>query len=132
MVNWEVIRRRLDGDQDTTEALEAIAEAARECRAQILEGDEMGVGRAIAAEWTARKRLAPEVCPPELDSIVDAGLAAGASAIKACGAGGGGSILLWHPPEARISLSAALAAAGASGRVVATGVEKIGCRVLAG
>jgi D-glycero-alpha-D-manno-heptose-7-phosphate kinase len=132
MVNWQAIRRRLDGDVDTTNAMEAIAEAARECRAQLLDGIEQGVGRAIAAEWNARKRLAPEVCPPELESIVDAGLAAGASAIKACGAGGGGSILLWHPPDVRESLSSALKAAAPNGGVVATAIEKIGCRVLAG
>jgi D-glycero-alpha-D-manno-heptose-7-phosphate kinase len=132
MVNWQVIRRRLDGDQETTAAVEGIAEAARECRTQILAEDEKGVGEAIAAEWNARKRLAPEVCPPELAAIVDTALDAGASAIKACGAGGGGSILAWHPPEARESLSFALGSATSNGRVVATGIEKIGCRVLAG
>jgi D-glycero-alpha-D-manno-heptose-7-phosphate kinase len=132
MVNWQVIRRRLDRDSGTTRALEAIAEAARLCRAELIAGDEDGVGRAIAAEWSARKRLAPEVCPPKLESIIDAGLAAGASAIKACGAGGGGSVLVWHPAEARKPISSALNAAAPDGRVVATGVAKIGCRVLAG
>jgi D-glycero-alpha-D-manno-heptose-7-phosphate kinase len=132
MVNWQVIRRRLDRDNDTTEALEAIAEAARQCRAELISGDESGVGKAIAAEWSARKRLAPEVCPPDLETIIDVGLEAGASAMKACGAGGGGSVLVWHPPRARDTISSALSAAATDGRVVATDVEKIGCRVLAG
>ncbi len=132
MVNWQVIRRRLDRDRDTTEALELIAEAARRCRVELIAGNQDGVGQAVAAEWGARRRLAPEVCPPELDTIIDAGLAAGASAIKACGAGGGGSVLVWHPPGARESISSALNAAAPDGRVVATGVAKIGCRVLAG
>jgi D-glycero-alpha-D-manno-heptose-7-phosphate kinase len=132
MVNWQVIRRRLDRDRETTDALEAIAEAARNCRTALVAVDEDGVGEAIAEEWNARRRLAPEVCPPELESIVDAGLAAGASAIKACGAGGGGSVLVWHPPEARESVSLALDAAAPTGQVVATDVERIGCRVLAG
>ncbi len=132
MVNWQVIRRRLDRDRDTTEALELIAEAARRCRVELIAGNEDGVGQAVAAEWGARRRLAPEVCPPELDTIIDAGLAAGASAIKACGAGGGGSVLVWHPPGARESISSALNAAAPDGRVVATGVAKIGCRVFAG
>ena len=132
MVNWQVIRRRLDRDRDTTDALELIAEAARHCRAELVAGNQDGVGQAVAAEWSARRRLAPEVCPPELDTIIDAGLAAGASAIKACGAGGGGSVLVWHPPGARESISSALNAAAPDGRVVATGVAKIGCRVFAG
>ena len=132
MVNWQVIRRRLDRDSDTTDALEAIAEAARCCRTELVAGNEVGVGDAIAAEWDARKRLAPEVCPQELEEIVSAGRAAGASAIKACGAGGGGSVLVWHPPAAREEISSALNAAAPDGCVVATEISMVGCRVLAG
>jgi len=131
MVNWQVIRRRLDGDPDTTAALEGIAEAARVCREMMIAGDEQGVGSAVAAEWDSRKRLAPEVCPPELETIADASLAAGASAIKACGAGGGGSVLLWHAPEAREDIVSALGTTAPKGRIVSTEVAKIGCRVLA-
>ncbi len=132
MVNWQVIRRRLDRDVDTTVALESIAEAARRCRIELLAGNEDGVGKAIAAEWNARKRLAPEVCPPELEAIIGAGLAAGAAAIKACGAGGGGSVLVWHPSAARRAIASALATAAPDGEVVATDIAKVGCRVLAG
>ena len=131
MVNWQVIRRRLDREPDTTEALELIADAARRCRAELIEGSEDGVGQAVADEWSARRRLAPEVCPPDLDSIIAAGLQAGASAIKACGAGGGGSILVWHSPGARDAITSALEGAAPNGRVVATGIATIGCRTLA-
>jgi D-glycero-alpha-D-manno-heptose-7-phosphate kinase len=131
MVNWQVFRRRLDGDRATTAALEAIAEAARICRENMIAGDELGVGAAIAAEWDARKRLAPEVCPPELETIADAGLGAGALAVKACGAGGGGSVLVWHAPAAREKIVSTLCKAAPNGRVVSTGVATIGCRVLA-
>ncbi|MFV2073303.1 MAG: hypothetical protein ACC742_11725, partial [Thermoanaerobaculales bacterium] len=65
MVNWKVIRRRLEGDAETTDALEAIAGAARCCRQALIDGDEATVGTSVADEWAARKRLAPEVCPPE-------------------------------------------------------------------
>jgi len=84
----------------------------------------------VAAEWAARKRLAPEVCPPELEEIERAALDAGALAVKACGAGGGGSLLLWHPPGAEQRLSAALQTAAPAGRVLATGIATQGCRVL--
>jgi D-glycero-alpha-D-manno-heptose-7-phosphate kinase len=132
MVNWQVIRRRLDLDRNTTDALGAIADAARYCRKELLARDEHGVGEAIAAEWEARKRLAPEVCPPDLESVVDAGIAAGAAAIKACGAGGGGSVLVWHPRKSREVISQALQAASVTGRVVAADIEEVGCRVVAG
>lgn len=132
MVNWQVIRRRLDQDSETTEALESIAEAARVCRTELVAGSDDGVARAIAAEWNARKRLAPEVCPPELEIVIESGLAAGASAIKACGAGGGGSVLVWHPPAARAAVASALSGVAPNGKIVANGIEKVGCRVLAG
>jgi D-glycero-alpha-D-manno-heptose-7-phosphate kinase len=132
MVNWQVIRRRLDRDRETTDALEGIAEAARRCRNELVAENEDGVGKAIAAEWQARKRLAPEVCPSELETIIDAGLTAGAAAIKACGAGGGGSVLVWHPPAAREEISSALSAAAPDGCVVATEISMVGCRVRAG
>ena len=129
MVNWQVIRRRLDGDVRTTESLEFIAEAARSCRAALLERDEARVGEAIAAEWAARRRLAPQVCPPELHAIEEAVVAAGVRACKACGAGGGGSMLLWHAPEARERVVAAAQAAAPAGRVVAIGMTATGCRL---
>jgi len=126
MVNWQVIRRRLEGESETVAALDAIAAAARACRAALLEGDETAVGDAIAAEWAARRRLAPEVCPPELDRLTEIAVRTGARAVKACGAGGGGSMLVWHPPERRPAIEAALLAAAPAGRVIARGVATRG------
>jgi D-glycero-alpha-D-manno-heptose-7-phosphate kinase len=129
MVNWQVIRRRLDGDRDTSTALQTIAEAAVACRAALLARDAAGVAAAIAAEWAARRRLAPEVCPPALTALEGVAGSAGAQAFKACGAGGGGSVLLWHEPDARTSLVNALSGAAPAGRVVAAAVTELGCQI---
>ena len=131
MVNWQVIRRRMEGEERTTAALAAIAEAASRCRAALVAADEELAAAAVAAEWAARKRLAPEVCPPELEAVERAAIEAGALAVKACGAGGGGSLLVWHAPGARDGLEAALIKAAPEGRVVATGVAITGCKVVA-
>ncbi len=130
MVNWQVIRRRFDGDRDTSAALQAIAEAASTCRAALLAHDAPLVGAAIAAEWSARRRLAPEVCPPALAALERVADSAGAQAFKACGAGGGGSVLLWHQPEARAPLVHALSDTAPAGRLVAAAVTELGCQVL--
>ncbi len=129
MVNWQVIRRRFESDPQTTRSFGAIVDAAQACRREILRASEDGVGSAVAAEWSARKKLAPEVCPPEIEAIEDAATAAGAKAVKACGAGGGGSVLVWHPPEAGPRVREALTKAAPAGEVLATGVSKTGCRV---
>ncbi len=128
-VNWQVIRRRLDGDSDTRIALEQIAEAARMCRNRVLGEDESGVAAAIAAEWRARRRLAPEVCPPELQRLEDVAAERGATAFKACGAGGGGSILLWHAPDARRAIVDGLRQALPGGREVAAEITSRGVTI---
>lgn len=129
MVNWQVIRRRLDGDRETVAAFDAIMQAARACRRALLDRDDGAVAAAIAAEWRARRRLAPEVCPAELERLIAAGLAAGATAVKATGAGGGGSLLVWHEPATRDAIAAALESASDGGRVIAAGAAETGLTV---
>jgi len=132
MVNWQVIRRRMEGDPATVRALDTIVEAARRCREALLSADETAVGEAIAAEWAARRSLAPQVSPLEVDRLVEAARGAGALAVKACGAGGGGSLLLWHAPGAREAVRRALRAAAPGGRELPSAPVSSGCRVTTG
>ncbi|MGD1148393.1 MAG: hypothetical protein ABR961_10645 [Thermoanaerobaculaceae bacterium] len=99
MVNWDVYRARIERTASVSRALETISTAASACRQALLAGDERRVGHAIAVEWQARSTLAPSVTNPALADILSAGIRAGALAGKACGAGGGGSVLFWTPPE---------------------------------
>jgi D-glycero-alpha-D-manno-heptose-7-phosphate kinase len=132
MVNWAVIRRRLDGDPEVVSAFDDIAAAAGDCRAALIAADDDAVADAVRREWAARRRLAPEVAPPELDRVIDAATAAGASAVKACGAGGGGSLVVWHPSGARDVIVRRLNAVSDGGRVLAAGASRLGCRVTSG
>ncbi len=129
MVNWEVYRARIDGDPDVTRRLGEIAKAATACRLALLSGDEAAVGRAIAAEWRARRELAPAVTNSGLDAILAAGAAAGALAGKACGAGGGGSVMFWVRPAQRGAVRAAALAAAAGAFEIAGGVAARGATV---
>jgi D-glycero-alpha-D-manno-heptose-7-phosphate kinase len=118
MVNWQVYRARVDGDHNVASRLAAIAAAAQACRAALVRRDERAVGRAVAQEWEARRSLAPEVSSREVDRLLAAGLEAGAVAAKACGAGGGGSVLFWSPAARREKVLHAVLAA-ASGEALA-------------
>ena len=71
------------------------------------------VGRQIATEWDNRKRLAPGVTTPAIDRLIDRATAAGATAGKVCGAGGGGCLFCYGPPKNRSAIIAALAEGGA-------------------
>ena len=121
MVNWEVYRARLDRNAGSKRALDAIVAASSACRNALLAADERGVGRAVAADWTARRTLAPAVTNPSLDAILAAGVEAGALAGKACGAGGGGSVLFWTAPGNRAAVAAAALEAAPSGAHEITG-----------
>jgi D-glycero-alpha-D-manno-heptose-7-phosphate kinase len=95
--NWEVFKRRIDGDASATRSLGAIAGVASRM-AQALETARHGaVAELMAEEWEARKTLAPGVTTPEIDRIVEAARSVGGAA-KACGAGGGGVVAAWAPP----------------------------------
>ena len=130
MVNWEVYRARVDGDARVAGSLDEIVEAAAACRRGLVAADEQAVGRAVAAEWAARRRLAPAVTNAALEAILAAGVGAGAWAGKACGAGGGGSLLFWVPAARRTAVcAAALAAAPAGAFEVTDGLTARGAAV---
>jgi D-glycero-alpha-D-manno-heptose-7-phosphate kinase len=111
--NWEITKRHIDGDQHVFDCFERIRDTAVAMRAALQRGDWDEVGRQIAIEWDNRKRLAPGVTTPIIDDLIAGARKAGATAAKVCGAGGGGCLFCYGPPEARASISAALAAGGA-------------------
>ena len=111
--NWEITKRHLDGDQQVVDLFGQIRDVAVVMR-QALEGQDWSeVGRQLAVEWALRKQLAPGVTTPRIDILVERGLAAGASAAKVCGAGGGGCILLLADPSTTPVVRETLSSAGA-------------------
>jgi D-glycero-alpha-D-manno-heptose-7-phosphate kinase len=111
--NWEITKRHLDGDRDVFDSFERIRDTAVAMRTALERGEWDEVGRQIAAEWENRKRLAPGVTTPAIEELIQRAIAAGATAAKVCGAGGGGCLFCYGPPAARDSIRAALAAGGA-------------------
>ncbi len=110
--NWEVIKRFLDGDRVTQEAIGQIGQVAVRMRNALSAGDLNAVAALLKDEWEARRQLAPEVLSPELDRVLDAAVSSGADAGKACGAGGGGCLLLAVRPESRSSVEEGIRRAG--------------------
>jgi D-glycero-alpha-D-manno-heptose-7-phosphate kinase len=111
--NWEITKRHLDGDPHIFDCFERIRDTAAAMRGALEQSDWDAVGRHIDVEWDNRKRLAPGVTTPTIDRLISAARAAGATAAKVCGAGGGGCLFCYGPPEARAAIAAALAAGGA-------------------
>ena len=125
--NWEITKRHIDGDRHIFDCFERIRDTAAAMRSALRRGDWDEVGRQIAFEWANRKRLAPGVTTPTIDNLMSRAGAAGATAAKVCGAGGGGCLFCYGPPGAHEAIAGALASAGA--RVLEYRVEAEGLRV---
>jgi D-glycero-alpha-D-manno-heptose-7-phosphate kinase len=111
--NWEITKKHLDGDTFVFDCFERIRDTAGAMREALGRGDWDGVGRALSQEWDNRKRLAPGVSTPVIDALIARALAAGATAAKVCGAGGGGCLFCYGPPDRQEAIRQALAAGGA-------------------
>ena len=111
--NWEITKRHIDGDRFIFDCFERIRDTASAMRDALATGDWQAVGRAIGDEWDNRKRLAPGVTTPAIDGLIARAMQAGATAAKVCGAGGGGCLFCYGPPERRAEIARALAEGGA-------------------
>jgi D-glycero-alpha-D-manno-heptose-7-phosphate kinase len=111
--NWDITKRHIDGDRHIFDCFERIRDTAAAMRAALAAGDWDAVGRAIAEEWDNRKRLAPGVTTPAIDDLIGRAMRAGATAAKVCGAGGGGCLFCYGPPEGREAIREALTSGGA-------------------
>jgi len=125
--NWEITKRHIDGDRHVFDCFERIRDTAVSMRTALQRGDWEEIGRQIAREWENRKRLAPGVTTPAIDDLIARASAAGATAAKVCGAGGGGCLFCYGPPQAHAAIAAALADGGA--RLLDYRVETEGLRL---
>jgi D-glycero-alpha-D-manno-heptose-7-phosphate kinase len=125
--NWEIMKRHIDGDAHVFDCFERIRDTAASMRQALDAGDWAGVGRELGTEWENRKRLAPGVTTPKIDELIARATAAGAYAGKVCGAGGGGCLFCFTPPDRAAGVRDALAAGGA--RLLDFRIETEGLRV---
>jgi len=97
--NWQVVRRRLEGEAEITGLFSGLAEVATAAAAALEAGDLPRLGNLLGQEWSYRRQLAEGISTPVLEDLLAAALAAGAWGGKACGAGGGGCLAILCPPE---------------------------------
>jgi D-glycero-alpha-D-manno-heptose-7-phosphate kinase len=124
------MKRHIDGDRHVIDRFARIRDVAVAMREALVRADWPEVGRQIAAEWENRKLLAPGVSTPHIEALIDRARAAGATAAKVCGAGGGGCLFCFGDPEAMPRVREALVAGGA--QVLDFSIEADGLRVAYG
>lgn len=85
-----------------------IRDLALELRAALLDRRLDAVGEILHTGWTLKRGLAPGITSPEIDAWYVRARAAGAIGGKLLGAGGGGFLLLFAPPEDHAAITHAL------------------------
>ncbi len=125
--NWDVMKRRIDGDPAVIAAFEGIRDAAVGMRDALTAGDWNAAGRHLADEWACRTTLAPGVTTPDINALLAAAKAAGALSGKVCGAGGGGCLFCLVPSDRKAAVAEALRVGGA--RVLDCTIEADGLRI---
>ena len=125
--NWDITKRHIDGDSEIFDCFERIRDTAAAMREALTRGDWTATAACLNEEWANRKRLAPGVSTPAIDTLISKAMGAGAEAAKVCGAGGGGCLFCLAPPDKHEDVREVLAEGGA--RILDFTVELEGLRV---
>lgn len=95
-------------DPTVLNSLHDVKRIGGEIESALVEGNLDAVGRLMDAHWRAKKRRLPTVASPEVESAYSRALAAGSLGGKVLGAGAGGFLLLYVPPDAQAAVRGAL------------------------
>lgn len=95
-----ILRQQKAGIQDNLENLRVMGTLAIEGKKALENGDFDRFGTVLQKSWERKKKLAPgRISNDKIDRLFDRALKAGALGGKITGAGGGGFLLLFCPPE---------------------------------
>ncbi|MGI0070925.1 MAG: GHMP kinase [Thermoplasmata archaeon] len=94
--------------EQNKESLFRMRELAGEARSAIVQHDGERLGRVLDEGWQLKRGLSAGISNPDIDQRFERAKAAGAYGGKVTGAGGGGFLLLVHPPERSRQIAAAL------------------------
>nr|VFK79556.1 MAG: D-glycero-alpha-D-manno-heptose-7-phosphate kinase [Candidatus Kentron sp. SD] len=93
-----------EGSISALEAMHGMKQEATVMKECLLRGDFKGFVDSMNLGWKNKKRSAKTVSNPYIDEIYESAVEAGALAGKVSGAGGGGFMLFFVPPEKRLDV----------------------------
>ncbi len=110
--NFEVMKDAVSKDKATMQALRDLKDIALETEKVCRKQEWAKLAALFRQEFEARVRLAPEFSCPEIEKLNEVALQSGAEAVKICGAGGGGCVLVWSAPDNKERVAEACQKAG--------------------
>lgn len=110
--NFEVMKSAVQKDQKVLKALAQLKEISQELAHDIHRGSYNNFGRLFQEEYKARIQLCEDFSSPEIRKLNEISIKNGAEALKICGAGGGGCVLVWCHPQQQKQVGDACQKAG--------------------
>jgi len=110
--NFEVMKGAVGKDPRTMQALKDIRNIAERTEKAVRGQTWSALPQLFREEFEARVRLAPAFSCPEIEKLNELSLHNGAEAVKICGAGGGGCVLVWTPENKKEGVANACQKAG--------------------
>lgn len=104
--NWQVIKAALNNEAPTMKALADIRDVSWDMYAALKSEKYQDFPGLFDREFEARVRLSTSFSSPEIDRLRNVALKSGALAVKICGAGGGGCVLVWSHPDRKAQVEA--------------------------
>jgi D-glycero-alpha-D-manno-heptose-7-phosphate kinase len=105
MNNWQVLKDCIDQKKSTLEALQSLKLVSEQMHRICDRGDWQQLKSLLNQEFEARVRISSVFSSPEIERLKEVSLRAGAEAVKICGAGGGGCVLVWCAPGKKESVA---------------------------
>ena len=103
-----ILKEQKDNIAERLASLRRMKAMVHEGRAALQAGRLDALGELLHEAWEEKKKLASQISNGEIDEMYAAARRAGAIGGKIAGAGGGGFLLLYCPPEKREAVRAAL------------------------
>ncbi|MDH7482316.1 MAG: GHMP kinase [Armatimonadota bacterium] len=104
----EILSEQKANIADRVDILRKMKQQAEEIRESLLNGHIDRLGEIMHQGWLYKKQLAGKISNSEIDNMYERALDAGALGGKIAGAGGGGFLLLYCPPERQNKVREAL------------------------
>lgn len=93
--NWQVIKSVIEGDSTTLSALKEIAKISADTAEACRNKNWALLPQLFRSEFDSRIKLTTSFSSPEIEKLKKLVVNEGAEAVKICGAGGGGCVLVW-------------------------------------
>jgi D-glycero-alpha-D-manno-heptose-7-phosphate kinase len=107
----DILREQSDStqaDEEKRASLRRMVGLAEQIQGALLRNDLGGFGEVLHAGWMEKRKLASGITQPRIDEWYERARAHGAIGGKILGAGGGGFLLLYAPPERHPEICEAL------------------------